>query len=220
VEYINTIADTEGLDLQAKLVNAVEHDFYKIHNKGLIADDGVLISSINWNLNSVTENRETGLIIHDSDIANYFADVFDYDWCDDLTPPVAAFSLNGTCLVNTTVVFDASDSSDNVGIVNNTWFMDGKYASDQAIWETNFSEPGSHEVELVVRDAWNNTDTLVRSFSVILPTSMPPIDDNGEQYNDTGPASDDTSFILIGVLLLVPIFVVVVVLYIARIRTR
>jgi len=55
--------------------------FTNVHNKGMIVDNkSVLISSINWNENSVTRNREVGIIIENDDIAKYYADVFSYDW--------------------------------------------------------------------------------------------------------------------------------------------
>ena len=55
--------------------------FSNIHNKGMIVDNtSVLISSINWNENSVTQNRESGIIIDSPDVAKYYADVFFYDW--------------------------------------------------------------------------------------------------------------------------------------------
>ncbi len=55
--------------------------FSNIHNKGMVVDNrSVLISSINWNENSVTQNREAGIIIESSDVANYYAQVFYYDW--------------------------------------------------------------------------------------------------------------------------------------------
>jgi phosphatidylserine/phosphatidylglycerophosphate/cardiolipin synthase-like enzyme len=64
------------------------------HNKGVIADgQRVLISSINWSNESVSENREAGVIIHHSGVANYFAQVFQWDWVvgeylgDPTTPP-------------------------------------------------------------------------------------------------------------------------------------
>ena len=51
------------------------------HNKGVIADgQRVLISSINWSNESVSENREAGVIIHHNGVANYFAQVFQWDW--------------------------------------------------------------------------------------------------------------------------------------------
>jgi phosphatidylserine/phosphatidylglycerophosphate/cardiolipin synthase-like enzyme len=52
-----------------------------VHNKGVIVDNkSVLISSVNWNENSVTRNREVGIIIENDDVANYYSNVFLYDW--------------------------------------------------------------------------------------------------------------------------------------------
>lgn len=60
--------------------------FANMHNKGMIVDNAsVLISSINWNENSVTRNREAGIIIENEEIALYYAEVFFYDW--NLGPP-------------------------------------------------------------------------------------------------------------------------------------
>ncbi len=58
-----------------------------IHNKGVIVDEkAVLVSSINWSNESVTENRETGIIIYDSDVADYFTDIFEWDWAEGEIP--------------------------------------------------------------------------------------------------------------------------------------
>ena len=55
--------------------------FTNVHNKGMIVDNkSVLISSINWNENSVTRNREAGIIIENEAVARYYAEVFFYDW--------------------------------------------------------------------------------------------------------------------------------------------
>ena len=59
--------------------------FTNVHNKGMIVDNSsVLISSINWNENSITRNREAGVIIENKDVAEYYKKVFFYDW--DLSP--------------------------------------------------------------------------------------------------------------------------------------
>ncbi|MBC7081690.1 MAG: lamin tail domain-containing protein [Thermoplasmatales archaeon] len=55
-------------------------DFLPIHNKGMIVDDKVLISSINWGENSFRSNREVGIIIESEEIAKYFEEIFWYDW--------------------------------------------------------------------------------------------------------------------------------------------
>lgn len=54
-----------------------------MHNKGVIVDgDAVLISSVNWNENSPSFNREAGVIIESTDAGAYFSDVFTADWED------------------------------------------------------------------------------------------------------------------------------------------
>lgn len=51
------------------------------HTKGVVVDgESVLVSSINWNENSPTNNREVGVVVHDKEVAGYFADVFESDW--------------------------------------------------------------------------------------------------------------------------------------------
>ena len=61
--------------------------FSNVHNKGMIVDNkSVLISSINWNENSVRNNREAGIIIESKNVANYYKDVFFNDW--NLSAPV------------------------------------------------------------------------------------------------------------------------------------
>jgi len=60
------------------------------HNKGVIVDgQKVLVSSINWSFESTHENREAGVIITHSGVANYFTQIFNWDWDVGvlLTPP-------------------------------------------------------------------------------------------------------------------------------------
>lgn len=51
-----------------------------MHAKGLVVDDSVLISSINWNENSPGFNREAGVIIDSPEVAEYYSSVFEQDW--------------------------------------------------------------------------------------------------------------------------------------------
>ncbi|MCK4615171.1 MAG: lamin tail domain-containing protein, partial [Thermoplasmata archaeon] len=80
VEYINDIALTRGLDnLRARL--AVLKGFSKIHNKGVIVDgEYTLISSINWGKGAALLNREAGVIVRNQEVAEYYTEVFLYDW--------------------------------------------------------------------------------------------------------------------------------------------
>ncbi len=78
---INRIGANEHLPLEAKCADLSVSRVEKIHNKGVIVDDErVLVSSINWNFNSPTFNREAGVIIVHPGVARYFREVFDDDW--------------------------------------------------------------------------------------------------------------------------------------------
>jgi phosphatidylserine/phosphatidylglycerophosphate/cardiolipin synthase-like enzyme len=55
--------------------------FTALHNKGIIVDGRiVLVSSINYSDNSIEDNREAGVIIENQDVAQWYLDIFDYDW--------------------------------------------------------------------------------------------------------------------------------------------
>lgn len=80
VAYINRISDNTGISAESRLMNPTG-SITKLHNKGVIVDlKYVLISSINWNYNSPNHNREAGIIIDNRGAAQYFSDVFTFDW--------------------------------------------------------------------------------------------------------------------------------------------
>jgi len=81
VAYINRIAREENIPLQARLADLEGNNLQQVHNKGVIVDQRkVLISSINWNENSPTFNREAGVIIEHQGVGAYFSGVFEDDW--------------------------------------------------------------------------------------------------------------------------------------------
>ncbi len=68
-----------GIDV--KFVYSNWSYFNNVHNKGMVVDGNkTLISSINWNENSVRNNREMGIIIENEDVGDYFTKIFNYDW--------------------------------------------------------------------------------------------------------------------------------------------
>jgi phosphatidylserine/phosphatidylglycerophosphate/cardiolipin synthase-like enzyme len=68
----------------AKLFNRLRainlDNFTHCHNKGVIVDDAVIVSSTNWSENSIRRAREAGILIHSADVAGFFGQVFDDDW--------------------------------------------------------------------------------------------------------------------------------------------
>jgi phosphatidylserine/phosphatidylglycerophosphate/cardiolipin synthase-like enzyme len=91
---------TEGSDhLQVRLAGDSAR-FGKIHAKGIVADDTAVIGSLNWNENSVDNNREVALAVEDSEVADYYAEVFDGDWSgggtDDLPVGILVVAIGVT----------------------------------------------------------------------------------------------------------------------------
>lgn len=76
----HTLKYLEAQNVSGKLLNKEKTNLLKIHTKGAIGKNSVLISSINWNEHSVTKNREIGLVVHCSNASQYFSKVFEYDW--------------------------------------------------------------------------------------------------------------------------------------------
>ena len=71
----------ENHSIDVKFIYTNWSIFSNVHNKGVIIDNkSVLISSINWNENSVINNREVGIIIENNDVVKYYTNVFFYDW--------------------------------------------------------------------------------------------------------------------------------------------
>ena len=51
------------------------------HNKGIVIDNKVtIVSSVNWSLTSTMRNREVGVIINSTSLADYFTKLFNYDF--------------------------------------------------------------------------------------------------------------------------------------------
>ena len=77
-EQLNAAADREGLDLRVRL--AEPRGYEKVHAKGVVVDDSVVLGSLNWNRESVRQNREVLLALEGEAVADYYRTVFDADW--------------------------------------------------------------------------------------------------------------------------------------------
>jgi len=116
IAYVNDIASSEGLDLEARLANHT-----KIHNKGMIVDNKTLISSININFHSTHLNRELGIIITNPEIANYFKNVFLYDWNGTISTTTTSTTTSSTTTI--TVCCTGADTNCD-GIVGDSELLD------------------------------------------------------------------------------------------------
>lgn len=81
VRRLNEIARKNRLPITARIANLEVMGVTAIHNKGVVADgERVLISSINWNENSITRNRETAVAMTSVEAAEHFSALFEKDW--------------------------------------------------------------------------------------------------------------------------------------------
>ncbi len=85
---------------------------------------------------------------------------------NDETSPTSDAGEDRTVKVDEEVTFDASDSSDNVGITSYEWdFDDGSTAIGKSV-DHKFDEKGTYEVTLTVTDEAGNTDTDTVTITV------------------------------------------------------
>lgn len=81
VRILNVLAAREKIPLEARCADLSGNNLVKIHNKGVVVDKRwALVSSINWNDNSPTFNREAGVIIDHPGVAGHLTRVFEDDW--------------------------------------------------------------------------------------------------------------------------------------------
>jgi PKD repeat protein len=87
----------------------------------------------------------------------------------DKTRPVANAGQNQTINVGETVTFDASNSTDNIGIISYKWdFGDGATATGVTVTHA-YTNPGTYTVKLTVMDKAGNIG--IDSVRVIVTTS-------------------------------------------------
>ncbi|MCO6451372.1 MAG: lamin tail domain-containing protein [Caldilineales bacterium] len=95
IDYVNNLAATEGIDLQARLGNPTGAGIHaKLHLLRLGDDDWSVVSSINGGEVSNKLNREVALALRSAQGYDYFATVFWQDWTQpnpDLSTVIPTF---------------------------------------------------------------------------------------------------------------------------------
>jgi len=77
-ERLEALAEREGIPLSVRLAEPA--GFEKVHAKGVVIDDTVVLGSLNWNSAATTRNREVLLALTGPEVAAYYRRVFDADW--------------------------------------------------------------------------------------------------------------------------------------------
>ena len=104
----------------------------------------------------------------------------------DTTPPVANAGHDRTILRDEPITFDASDSSDDVGIVNYEWdFGDGNKRTGMTITHI-FLDSGTYVITLTVRDRAGNNARNSATITVLRDTDF----DGTPDVTDTDDDND------------------------------
>ncbi|MHA2244017.1 MAG: phospholipase D-like domain-containing protein [Candidatus Hodarchaeales archaeon] len=98
-DNVTSYLQSENIDVKWMGTSASSNGSYlsNTHNKIVIIDNKVtLISSINFGKNAFTYNREAGMVIQSTTVANYYTSIFESDWADGEEPPTSPikYTLN------------------------------------------------------------------------------------------------------------------------------
>ncbi len=153
-----------------------------VHNKGLICDDTVFVTSVNWTDTSFKNNREMGVIIHSKDVADFFANEFKTDFDKN-------YSYSGLTVSFTEI----SDKYSKPGEISFTvaveqegtfsyhWDLDGN-TKDTTVPRTVFDvSSGDHTLKVTVSDLDGNEGFVTKTFNI-----------GGSSSSDTDPDSGST----------------------------
>ena len=154
---LNEQAREGNWNLQCRLVGG-SAGFDRLHNKGVIVDDTVLVGSANWVDTSMLENREMALSLRSEALARTFSDWFERDWKGDASPPEIALPWHFIEVAEgEAVALDATGCSDASGVANITWDLDGDGVPDLSGPVQAVRLPaGEHTICLTVEDALGN----------------------------------------------------------------
>jgi len=153
-------------DIQAKTISGGDN-FNLMHNKGVIIDDTVWVSSVNWSNAAFMNNRELAVSIDSRDVADYFAEFFLSDWGPDAEMDLIV-RVHGN-KAGEPVILDASFSSFPHGTVFE-WDLDGDMIADRTGIKIAVVLPeGVNECTLFARDASGSVHIL--EFTVVIDPS-------------------------------------------------
>lgn len=74
------LVDTLNTTTNIKAAGMGTSGYATMHNKGVIVDDTVWVSSVNWTDNAFMNNRECGLYLQSASLTDYYLSAYMYDW--------------------------------------------------------------------------------------------------------------------------------------------
>lgn len=149
-----------GPGVEARLASD-DHAFTTIHNKGIVSDDTVLVSSINLGSTSIGENRELGVVLESKILADRMALLFSSDWSNDSNPPSIVLPWKEiTVEEGAAVTLDGSLCRDPTLPLTFDWDVDGDGVAELEGQRVIFHpSAGVHLINLTVTDREGNAAT-------------------------------------------------------------
>jgi phosphatidylserine/phosphatidylglycerophosphate/cardiolipin synthase-like enzyme len=159
---LNQRAASNSWDLECRLMNE-SLSIERLHNKGVVVDDTVLVGSANWVDNSMEENRELMMAIRSEGTASTYSSWFQDDWVGDALPPAIALPWHHLNVrEGEPIVLDATGCHDPSGISGFHWDLDGDGVPDvQGPLQVVSLPRGTHRIGLKVTDILGNSATEV-----------------------------------------------------------
>jgi phosphatidylserine/phosphatidylglycerophosphate/cardiolipin synthase-like enzyme len=156
-EVLDRRADDNNWDLECRLTDD-SAPFGRLHNKGVIVDDTVVVGSANWVDGSMERNREMAVILSSSELADVFVKWFDEDWMGDAVPPTIVLPWRYIeARAGEPIVLDATGCHDPSGVAKITWDVDGDGNADlQGPMHAVTLGEGEHDIALRVEDSLGN----------------------------------------------------------------
>lgn len=171
-EALNSLSATNHWDLECRLADE-RSSFGRLHNKGVIVDDTVVVGSANWVDGSMERNREMAIVLRSTELADIFTRWFEEDWKGDALPPVIKLPWHlMEAEVGEPIVLDATRCYDPSGVINVSWDLDGDGLGDlQGPMAVVTLGEGEHNITLRVEDTLGNVAMDVMTVSVRAPSS-------------------------------------------------
>ncbi|MHA1930850.1 MAG: phospholipase D-like domain-containing protein [Candidatus Thorarchaeota archaeon] len=218
---IITEEDYDFLELEELMI---EHDipvlwadstWGVLHNKGIIVDGRmVLISSINYSDNSIENNREAGVIIENEEVAQWYQDIYDFDWGIGDSDAMEEVNVywdpnipNALSTINVTVYAHMLNGSENLDeVILGVKIGDGSWVNHSVI--DNIFESSEEDLEnyfYEIAPQTDGTNITVQAFIRVgtswhkgLPMVIRVRDEigSGETLDTTDPTIDSPADII------------------------
>ena len=199
---------------ESSKIKAANMDSVYVHNKGVICDDTVFVSSVNWTSASLTSNRESCIAIHSKNVSDYYATAFLKDFTENYTYSGIQVSLtvdSSNYGETGEIIATATPTQDGTFVYH--WYLDGKELDNKndRIAVIGVSD-GTHTVRTVVNDSTSQGEDSV-TFTV-----------GGSSPSPVDPGSDDSKDSAISGIIdkikpyIIPIIIIILGLFIAILK--